>query len=246
MATTAGHRQDAPSDPTAPPAAGPPANGHAYGDPTLLASGEMVCSNCGAQMAPDQRYCVECGERRGPPRFTFATPAGEMADAPGRKRSHWAAWSNGATLIVGVATLLLALGVGVLIGHAGNGNQKPPSVTVNAAGGAASGSGTSGTAGSSAAGNSSTPASGTATSGGGSAGSGASGSHTAGSGAASHPRAAAHAVANPNQAANQGASKALGHSGNLGSATQQPGASCQAGSPGCVHGKQTSQLFGGG
>jgi hypothetical protein len=205
-------------------------------------------------MAPDQRYCVECGERRGPPRFSVATPAGEMDDAPGRKRSRWFSWSNGATLIAGVATLLLALGVGVLIGHAGNGNQKAPSITVNAGGGAASGSGTSGTSGSSAAGNSSTPASGAATSGAGAAGSqpsGSSGSHTSGSRAAAHPRAAAHAVANgatsqSNQAANQGASKALGSSGNLGSATQRPGTSCQAGSPGCVNGKQTSQLFGGG
>ncbi len=34
-------------------------------------------------------------------------------------------------------------------------------------------------------------------------------------------------------------------SSNAGSSTSQPGQSCQAGTPGCVNGKQTSQLFGG-
>ena len=29
-----------------------------------------TCRRCGSGMSPDQRYCVECGERRGKPRFT--------------------------------------------------------------------------------------------------------------------------------------------------------------------------------
>src|SRR5512132_2462935 len=34
------------------------------------------CSSCGAQLATDQRYCVECGQRVGPPlALPYALPA---------------------------------------------------------------------------------------------------------------------------------------------------------------------------
>ena len=36
------------------------------------------CAECGAPMASDQRYCVECGERRGEQRF----PAAGSGQAP--------------------------------------------------------------------------------------------------------------------------------------------------------------------
>lgn len=106
------------------------------------AGGEQ-CGNCGAPMAADQRYCLECGERRGQARFTApvaATSTQTVTETRGGPVG--ARWSPGATLIAGVATLLLALGIGVLIGHAGNsgssGNAgKVSVVTVNGAGGAA-------------------------------------------------------------------------------------------------------------
>ena len=37
----------------------------------MVAAGGDQCPNCGASMAPDQRYCLECGHRRGDPRLPF-------------------------------------------------------------------------------------------------------------------------------------------------------------------------------
>ena len=124
--------------------------------PTLAAAtGTDRCPNCGAQMAPDQRYCINCGERRSggglrdalPRTQTVATTA-----APTRTRTTWFSSSSG-SLIAGVATLLIALGVGVLIGRTGNHNTpaaaRQPVQVVTVAGAAGSGSttGTSTTAG---------------------------------------------------------------------------------------------------
>jgi hypothetical protein len=79
------------------------------------------CVSCGAPLASDQRYCVNCGERRGAARFALpASTASAGPSSPGpesRKRSRRPRPSSGATLVAGVGTLLLALGVGVLIGH---------------------------------------------------------------------------------------------------------------------------------
>ena len=78
-------------------------------------------------MAADQRYCLECGQRRGDPRLPFMDAVVLMdtvikgpqraSAAPATRRRRW---SPNATLIAGIATLLLALGVGVLIGHSGS------------------------------------------------------------------------------------------------------------------------------
>lgn len=90
------------------------------------------CPNCGARMAPDQRYCLNCGHRRGEPRLPFmdavvfmeslSAPAGGGAPPPppparAAEDSHWNA---NAALIAGVATLVLAIGVGFLIGRSGH------------------------------------------------------------------------------------------------------------------------------
>ena len=79
-------------------------------------------------MAADQRYCLECGQRRGDPRLPFMDAVVLMdtvikgpqraSAAPATRRRRW---SPNATLIAGIATLLLALGVGVLIGMAAMG-----------------------------------------------------------------------------------------------------------------------------
>jgi hypothetical protein len=82
------------------------------------------CPACNVTLAPDQRYCVECGERRGAPRMPFgdggtqrARQAPSSQPRPGRTRS-----SVNTTLIAGIGTLLLAMGVGVLIGRSGAGS----------------------------------------------------------------------------------------------------------------------------
>jgi hypothetical protein len=91
-------------------------------------------------LAADQRYCLECGERRatmssvllgGPPRGGQATeektprvpptPPGQAAasasDGSGR--------GNVTAVIAGVGVLLIAMGVGVLIGRSGQGKSSP-------------------------------------------------------------------------------------------------------------------------
>lgn len=80
------------------------------------------CQNCHAPLAVDQRYCVHCGTRRGKSRFSLNEVAAQAAPppapppAPVRHRRV----PSGVTLVTGVATLLLAMGVGVLIGHDSN------------------------------------------------------------------------------------------------------------------------------
>jgi hypothetical protein len=102
------------------------------------------CGTCGAQLASDQRYCLECGERRGDPRMPFMNgrPPEVLPAAPppasGSRKPRSAA---GTTLVAGVGTLLLAMGVGVLIGRSDDNTQvakTPPVqvVTVAGAGGA--------------------------------------------------------------------------------------------------------------
>lgn len=96
------------------------------------------CPSCGAALAADQRYCLECGEsgrRQGPPHVLVPVPA------PARARGVWTTGPTGA--IAAVACLLLAMGVGVLIGRSNGANvnrvvaaQPPPPqvITVNAGG----------------------------------------------------------------------------------------------------------------
>jgi hypothetical protein len=95
--------------------------------PIAQPTGGEQCPSCGAQLAADQRYCLSCGQRRGDPRLPFMD-AVVLMDAvqrppvappppPSRKRRGI---SPNAALIAGVGTLLLALGIGVLIGRSGN------------------------------------------------------------------------------------------------------------------------------
>lgn len=100
------------------------------------------CPNCERPLASDQRYCVSCGARRGKPRFSFESLSAQAAppDAPEPKH-HRPRISAATTLVAGIATLLLAMGVGVLIGHnSGSGVQRAAAPSVITVGnGAASG-----------------------------------------------------------------------------------------------------------
>jgi len=82
-------------------------------------------------LAADQRYCLQCGERRapmssvllgGPPPREQApvSPPASPPNLPGGSSRDGAAQPRNATLtvIAGVGVLLLAMGVGVLIGRA--------------------------------------------------------------------------------------------------------------------------------
>ena len=185
------------------------------------------CTNCQAPFASDQRYCVTCGERRGKARFNFAAPATPPpAPAPSPKRERAPRPSSGATLIAGVATLLLAMGIGFLIGNANNNNgttraaaAAPQVITVAGGGGIASGSGATG--------GSSTPSS------------------TSSSSKKTKVKAA-HVVITKKvaAAANAAAGNALGGgASNLAPTTVQPGQACSHGA-GCQGGKFTGNFFG--
>jgi hypothetical protein len=109
-------------------------------------AGAAACAACGAPLAEDQRYCLQCGERATPissvllggPPAALVPGAGAQAngrgsappslgppgaappslpgvpgggEVPGR--------GNAVTVIAGVGVLLLAMGIGVLIGRSG-------------------------------------------------------------------------------------------------------------------------------
>jgi hypothetical protein len=101
-------------------------------------------------MLADQRYCLECGHRRGDPRLPFMDavvfmdaakqpPASADAAATTPPPDRRPFMSANASLIAGVATLVLAIGVGVLIGRSGDSGsnsaaQAPQVIRVGGAG----------------------------------------------------------------------------------------------------------------
>lgn len=95
---------------------------------SLVSASSEHCPSCGNAIAADQRYCLHCGQRCGEPRLPFMNattfmdtmkrPAQAQASTPPPKQRR--RLSPNAALIAGVGTLLLAMGVGVLIGHSGN------------------------------------------------------------------------------------------------------------------------------
>jgi hypothetical protein len=101
--------------------------------PMVAAGGGEACPSCSASMAPDQRYCLSCGSRRGEPRLPFMDavvfmeamrppPASAAPPAASERRPRVSA---NASLVAGVATLVLAIGVGVLIGRSGDSGAAP-------------------------------------------------------------------------------------------------------------------------
>jgi hypothetical protein len=156
--------------------------------PALASSGREQCAVCACPVAPDQRYCVECGQRLAPARPTLMSdPSGRGgAETPPPKRKSRFDWGPNATLIAGIATLLLALGVGVIIGHySASGSPKKATPIVVSGLGATGGVGT-------------TAATGTTAGAAGAAGAGKGGAKsTGGGGGSGHPTQAASKPPNP-------------------------------------------------
>jgi hypothetical protein len=203
------------------------------------------CTNCGSPLASDQRYCVHCGERRGGSRFstdTLTSPAATGPKTVGRPPEHHRSWPAGATLIAGIATLLLAMGVGVLIGKSGNTTPKAPAaqvITINGGGTAATSSGSTGAS-----------VGGASTSTGGSHHSTSKPAHTVKKEATKAKAKAAASSSKPTTAAvkkaSSAASSVLGGGAGQSQNTVTTGSSCKAGTAGCQGGHFSGNFFGGG
>jgi len=118
----------------------------------LLGEPNAPCRSCGAPLAADQRYCLQCGARRAEARLPFleilarqmpaaAAPETTVTRTTTSGPGNWfTRLSTNTAAVAGVACLLLALGVGVLIGGLGSddasaGGAAPQIITVG--GGAA-------------------------------------------------------------------------------------------------------------
>ena len=139
--------------------------------PTLGTQGEP-CASCGAPLAADQRYCLECGARRAEARLPFrdilatgAPPPVTPVAAAAPEHEEPPPARTGVTFLIGLLCLLAALGVGVLIGNSGDDKTAatPPAQVITVGGAAAAPAAT-------------TPAAATSTTGSSSTSSGASGS----------------------------------------------------------------------
>jgi hypothetical protein len=111
--------------------------------PTLGAQGEP-CASCGAPLAGDQRYCLECGARRAQARVAFRDILAARGAPPPPPVAPVSATDgpparSGLAFLAGLLCLLAALGVGVLIGNSGGDSTAatPPPAQVITVGGAA-------------------------------------------------------------------------------------------------------------
>jgi hypothetical protein len=98
------------------------------------------CPNCNALTASDQRYCLNCGQRLAEPRVEFRHALG-LAPVPATGSGTPSRWDQRTPVVTvsAIAAVLLALGVGIVIGR-GNGPTSSPRaqvVTVNSGGGSA-------------------------------------------------------------------------------------------------------------
>lgn len=191
------------------------------------------CPSCGGLLGADQRYCLGCGHRHGEPRLPFMNavtfmesmkrPRESAPVAPQSRKRRGI--SPNAALIAGVATLLLAMGIGVMIGRSGGHTvaSAPAMPQIIKVGGGAEAGATAST------------------------GKGAIGGAAAGGAAAAGPGGKKKAAALKKEAATgKGAEEVLKPAGNvkLPPATVQPGGKCESGTAGCKGGKYTGEFFG--
>jgi hypothetical protein len=181
------------------------------------------CPSCRARVAADQRYCLECGQRRGEPRLPFMDAVSFMDATARRRRGEPPTppapprrrMSPNSTLIAGVGTLVVAMGVGVLIGHSANRGEaassgKPTVQVVKVAG----------------------------------AGEAAGATAAAASGAAKAGKPGKGGAAQSSAAASgKGAASVLHPKTKLPPPTVKVGGACHSGA-GCKHGKFTGEFFG--
>jgi hypothetical protein len=115
----------------------------ALNPPNLGPDGEP-CASCGMPLAADQRYCLECGRRRGGAPPPFQAVSGEPPPPPAPP-DPWYMRGRVPAGLAAAAVLLLALGLGVLIGSLGDDSPapaqqvaaRPQVITVQTAGGGA-------------------------------------------------------------------------------------------------------------
>jgi hypothetical protein len=203
------------------------------GQPLVGAGTPDLCASCGARLLADQRYCVACGERRGKPRFTLPSAGASQSRSPaartGEARTPRMSASGG--FIGVVATLILAMGVGVLIGqNAAGSNAGKQGVTAYIGGGAGAGAGadTSGGADAAAAGDTTT----------------STGHRSKSASSKAVPKVNTTTVATPPASVAHGA-QINGHGAtNLPPPTAQQGQSCTNGEAGCQNGQRTGNFFG--
>jgi len=195
----------------------------------MVNAGGEQCPSCGMAVAADQRYCLHCGQRCGEPRLPFMNavtfmdamraPSEAVAGPAPQPQARRRRISPNAALIAGVGTLLLAMGVGVLIGHSGNQSVSttaaaPQVITVHGGGeetetSAATNKGSAGSKG-------------------------------------GKKSKKASASAKKKAETGQGAEEVLKPSAGvkLPPATAQPGSKCESGAAGCKGGEFTGEFFG--
>lgn len=228
---------DQTAPPTSPPSPPSQPAGPAGAAPiqTSAVPGGDQCANCGAPLAGDQRYCLQCGQRRGDPRLPFMdavvlmdavqrSQQGPPPPPPAKKQRSGI--SPNAALITGIGVLLLALGLGVLIGRSGDNSTTasapaaPQVITVNEGGGGSGGGNNEGGGGS---------------------------TKGASTGSTKAPKSKQEKAAKAKEAETQaGAEEVLKPEGDvkLPPAKVQPGGKCESGASGCKNGEFTGEFFG--
>ena len=105
--------------------------------PALGENGEP-CASCGSPLAADQRYCLECGTRRGDPRIPLSeqlAALGGSDGAPPPSAGTAAREPSPLGAVLAISLLGVMLLVGVLIGRGGDGGETAtPVVQVEGAG----------------------------------------------------------------------------------------------------------------
>lgn len=106
-------------------------------------SDEQTCRSCGARLAEDQRYCLNCGQRRGEPRIDFrqyeappVQPPEAMPPPPAEEKAERDYTPLAA--VGGIAVLGVMLLIGVLIGKGDGGGTAATPAPVVVQGGEAS------------------------------------------------------------------------------------------------------------
>jgi hypothetical protein len=91
-----------------------------------------ACAACRAPLAPDQRYCLHCGERRGPPRIDPVAHARDNEPAPEQVPAETGSvWPLPSPRVAGIATLLV-LGFGIVAGAAAGPKTQPAATPARA------------------------------------------------------------------------------------------------------------------